>query len=178
MENDSANRVEEQVRSAFPEGAVNRVQLLTYGDDPRIEPGQTAVRVFISDKEIVRAFEKASREVRERLCNELPSIGWIDFRTDTKDRPARSAGPLETRSFRFKGSGRVTSPDELSEQLTPVMTRLGAADLATVDTLITAGIANSRADVLRWAVGRIRENPAYAQIQDQVHEIGELKTKF
>ena len=40
------------------------------------------------------------------------------------------------------------------------MTRLGPADLATVDTLITAGIAGSRAEVLRWAVGRIRENPA------------------
>ena len=57
-------------------------------------------------------------------------------------------------------------------------TRLGAADLATVDTLITAGIASSRAEVLRWAIGRIRENPAYAQLQDRVHEINELKTKF
>jgi hypothetical protein len=47
------------------------------------------------------------------------------------------------------------------------MTRLGAADLATVDTLITAGIATSRAEVLRWAVGRIRANPAYAQLQDR-----------
>jgi len=178
MEGDSANRVEERVRSAFPEGAVKQVQLLTYGDDPRIEPGQTAVRVVISDKEIVRAFEKASREVRERLCNELPSIGWIDFRTDTPDESAKSAGPFETRSFRFKASGRTTPPAELPEQLTPVMTRLGTADLAAVDMLITAGIANSRADVLRWAVGRIRENPAYAQIQDRVHEIGELKTRF
>ena len=70
------------------------------------------------------------------------------------------------------------APDELTEQLTPVNTRLGAADLATVDTLITAGIANSRAEVLRWAIGRIRENPAYAQLQDRVHEINELKTKF
>ena len=69
-------------------------------------------------------------------------------------------------------------PDELSEQLTSVMTRLGAADLATVDTLITAGIATSRAEVLRWAVGRIRANPAYAQLQDRVHEINDLKTKF
>jgi hypothetical protein len=55
-----------------------------------------------------------------------------------------------------------------------VMTRLGPADLATVDTLITAGIASSRAEVLRWAVGRIRENPVYAQIQDRVREINEL----
>jgi len=58
------------------------------------------------------------------------------------------------------------------------MTRLGGADLATVDTLIAAGIAGSRAEVLRWAVGRIRENPAYAQLQARVHEISELKAQF
>jgi hypothetical protein len=58
------------------------------------------------------------------------------------------------------------------------MTRLGPADLATVDTLITAGVANSRAEVLRWAVGRIRENPVYAQVQDRVRELGELKAQF
>jgi Arc/MetJ-type ribon-helix-helix transcriptional regulator len=58
------------------------------------------------------------------------------------------------------------------------MTRLGPEDLATVDTLITAGIANNRAEVLRWALGRIREHPAYAQIQDCVREISEPKAQF
>jgi hypothetical protein len=58
------------------------------------------------------------------------------------------------------------------------MTRLGLADLTTVDMLITAGIAGSRAEVLRWAVGRIRENPAYAQLQNRVREIDELKAQF
>jgi hypothetical protein len=47
-----------------------------------------------------------------------------------------------------------------------------------VDTLITAGIATSRAEVLRWAVGRIREHPAYAQLQQRVQEIDELKAQF
>jgi hypothetical protein len=63
-------------------------------------------------------------------------------------------------------------------ELRRTSSRHGPADLATVDTLITAGIATSRAEVLRWAVGRIRENPAYAQIQERVHEIGELKAQF
>jgi hypothetical protein len=58
------------------------------------------------------------------------------------------------------------------------MTRLGPADLATVDTLIPAGIGGSRAEVLRWAVGRIRENPAYGEIQDRVREISELRARF
>ena len=57
-------------------------------------------------------------------------------------------------------------------------TNLGPADLATVDALITAGIASTRAEVMRWAIGCIRENPAYAQIQDRAREISELKTQF
>ena len=190
MEKVSADRIAEQVRSAFPEGTIERVQVLTYGDDPAVEPGETAVRVFISragrpegeesDKEIVKAFEETSRPVLSRLSHDLPFIGWMDFRPHVQDESARSGGPFGAGPiFRIKGRmDKPSSPDELSEQLTPVMTRLGTADLATVDTLIAAGIANSRADVLRWAVGRIRENPAYAQLQDRVHEINELKTKF
>ena len=48
------------------------------------------------------------------------------------------------------------------------MTRLGTDDLAAVDTLIAVGIGGSRAEILRWAVSRIREHPAYAQLQDRV----------
>jgi hypothetical protein len=55
---------------------------------------------------------------------------------------------------------------------------LGPADLATVDALITAGIASTRAEVMRWAIGRIRENPAYAQVQERAREISELKAQF
>lgn len=191
MENVSADRIVEQVKAAFPEGAIERVEVLAYGDDPGVEPGETAIRVFVSragrpegpeaDKEIITAFQEASRPVLGRLGDELPSIGWFDFRPDTQDESGRSAGARGTGPFfRFRGrrEGRATPPDELSEQLTPVMTRLGAADLATVDTLIAAGIASSRAEILRWAVGRIREHPAYAQLQDRVREIGELKAQF
>ena len=148
------------------------------------------IRVFISragrpegeeaDKEIIKAFEQASHAALRRLSDELPFIGWIDFRPATQDETARTGGPFGTGPFvRFKGRREpCPPPDELSEQLTPVMTRLGAADLATVDTLIAAGIASSRAEVLRWAVGRLRENPAYAQLQDRVNEISELKAQF
>ncbi len=38
--------------------------------------------------------------------------------------------------------------------------------------------ASRRAEALRWAVGRIRENPAYEQLQQRVNEINELKTQF
>ena len=46
MDNAAADRVEQQVRQAFPEGAIVRVQVLQYGDDPEVEPGQAAMRVF------------------------------------------------------------------------------------------------------------------------------------
>src|ERR1022692_3904375 len=169
------DRIEEQVRSFFPADAIARVQVLEYGDDPEVEPGETAIRVFIS-----RAGRPEGKEANDAVIKKvrdgLPRfIGWVEFRADGPVTAAGPRGPV----LRIGGrGGRARALDEVSEELTPVMTRLGAADLATVDTLITAGIANSRAEVLRWAVGRIREHPAYAQLQERVHEIDELKAQF
>jgi hypothetical protein len=174
--------VEKHLRSVFPDGEISRVQILEYGDDPAVEPGDVAVRVFLArpeggeaDEDIVGAFEKANRERLRKLNEELPRvIAWVEFQADSPD----GAEPAH-HVLKLGRGGRDAKPlDEAAEELTPVMTRLGPADLATVDTLITAGIAGSRAEVLRWAVGRIRENPAYAQIQDRVREINELKARF
>jgi hypothetical protein len=178
--------VEKHVRSLFPDGEISRVQVLEYGDDPAVEPGDVAVRVFLArpdqpegeeaDEEIVDAFEKANRERLKKLNDELPRvIAWVEFQADSPD----GAEQPRRQVLKIGRGSRAAKPlDEASDELTPVMTRLGPADLATVDTLITAGIAGSRAEVLRWAVGRIRENPAYAQIQDRVREINELKARF
>jgi hypothetical protein len=186
MAKPGTTRVEKHVRSLFPDGVISRVEVLEYGDDPAVEPGDVAVRVFLprpdqpegeeADEQVVGAFEKANRERLRKLNDELPRvIAWVEFQAD-------SPGGAEQRGrhvLKIGRGGRAAKPlDEASEELTPVMTRLGPADLATVDTLITAGIAGSRAEVLRWAVGRIRENAAYAQIQDRVREINELKARF
>ena len=188
MDEAAADRIEGQVRSVFPEGVIERVQVLEYGDDPEVEPGETAIRVVIAqsgrpeDKEAagdtLRDFHEANRAAIKGLHDDLPRfIGWIEFRPDRPADPARPHGPML--KLRIGGDPRrECPPDEASEELTPVMTRLGSVDLATVDTLITAGIANSRAEVLRWAVGRIRERPAYAQLQERVHEIDQLKAQF
>lgn len=189
MAKPGATRVEKHIESAFPDGAISRVQVLEYGDDPAVEPGDIAVRVFLSppdlpegeeaDEDIVGSFEKANRERIKKLNDELPPlIAWVEFQPD---RPEETEGTEQRRHHMLKigRRGRVSRPlDEGAEELTPVMTRLGPADLAAVDMLITAGIAGSRAEVLRWVVGRIRENPAYAQIQDRVREINELKDRF
>jgi hypothetical protein len=184
--------VEKHLRSVFPDGVISRVQVLEYGDDPAVEPGDVAVRVFVArpdrpegeeaDEEVLGSFEKANRERLKKLNDELPRvIAWVEFQADSPDGAdgADGADRHPRNVLKIGRGGRAAKPlDEASEELTPVMTRLGPADLATVDTLITAGIAGSRAEVLRWAVGRIRENPAYAQIQDRVHEINELKARF
>jgi hypothetical protein len=59
-----------------------------------------------------------------------------------------------------------------------VGTWLGPADLATLDALIVAGVGTSRTEVIRWALGRIRENPAYAQLLGRIREIDGLKARF
>ena len=102
------------------------------------------------------------------LRDQLPRvIGWAEFRPEGEARPARAGGL----SHRIAGRGRpAAARDAASEERTPVMVRLGAADLATVDTLITAGIVNSRAEGLRWALSRLREHPAYAHLQQQAGE--------
>jgi hypothetical protein len=179
-------RVEKHIRSIFPDGVISRVQVLEYGDDPAVEPGDAAVRVFLSrpdgpdgeqaDQEIVGSFEQANRERIKKLNAELPGVvAWVEFQADSPDETEKRRRHV----LKIGRGGRAAKPlDEAAEELTPVMTRLGPADLATVDTLITAGFAGSRAEVLRWAVGRIRENPAYAQLQNRVREISELKAQF
>jgi hypothetical protein len=77
------------------------------------------------------------------------------------------------------GLGRPRSELEAAGvPLTPVMARLGPDDLETVDALITAGIAANRAEAVRWALARIRERPAYAQLRERAREIEELKAQF
>jgi hypothetical protein len=193
MGNVPAAQVEERIRSAFPEGAIERVQVLAHGDDPEVGPGQTAVRVILSragrpegpeaDQEIVRTIRLGGPAPFVRLAGELPFLEWIEFRPHV---PGRHGGyhPDAGPSMRFSpreqslGLAEQAGPGDEQEQRTPVMTRLGTADLAAVDTLIAAGIGGSRAEILRWAVSRIREHPAYAQLQDWVREISQLKAQF
>ena len=49
-------------------------------------------------------------------------------------------------------------------EATFVLVALGPAGLETVDTLIMAGIAATRAEAIRWAVDRVREGPAYRRL--------------
>jgi hypothetical protein len=132
---------------------------------------------FEDDEEVIRAFEQTHRQAITWLHRDgrLPSIAWIQLIPDTPDRRAPGAVLWGFPSMFF---GMRSDVADGAQGFASVHTRLGPADLATVDALITAGIASSRAEVMRWAIGRIRENPAYAQLQERAREISELKDQF
>jgi hypothetical protein len=181
-----ADSVRKRLQSAFPAGAFARVDVLEYGDDPEVEPGDTAIRVFIdrADRPVenwdshktLNDWAEANSEGIEKLHDGLlPSIAWVEFFPDT---PERQAEPSRSDWGHMRYLGKRPDVMETAPEFTRVATKPGPDDLATIDALIVAGVAASRSEVLRWAVGRIRENPAYAQLQERVYEIGELKAQF
>jgi hypothetical protein len=176
-----AQRISEEVSQRFPGVPLAGVELLQYGDEPIVEPGELMVRVTLAaagDEEerektinkFERGHRKAIQQFREDLSAKLPEARRLEFRTAGERRGptivlARPGRQLEGRA--------ATGGD-----LTPVMARLGPADLETLDTLITAGIASNRAEAVRWALARIRERPAYEQLVARTREIEELKAQF
>jgi hypothetical protein len=178
---ETERQLDELVRACFPGDVVRRVALLQHGDDPVVEPGELMVRVLIEapgeteDKDqSMEAFEQTHRaavkQFRRGLEERLPQVKRVEITTeDAEDKPRQ-----DRMMIRLDGPYR----DRGISDLTPVMARLGPIDLETLDALIAAGIATNRAEAVRWALARIRERPAYAQLRDRVHEIEELKAQF
>jgi hypothetical protein len=175
-------RVAELVRERFPGAPIQRVELLQYGDDPKIEPGEVHGRVVLESgsgederKQALDSFHeehrRALREIRRDL-NRIPDLAMLEFIAGS----GPSDGGVPVLNI---GLGRSRGPLETTGvPLTPVMARLGPEDLETVDTLITAGISANRADAVRWALARIRERPAYEKLRERAREIEELKAQF
>ena len=173
--------LDQEIKGRFPEGTIEQVALLQYGDDPVVEPGQFVVRVVAaapaSKEERERhahAFEGKFREqleqIRHDLRDKLPEVSRFEIRIGNDP-----AGPR----FIMASPGRSLEARALAGTgFTPVMARLGPADLETLDTLINAGIAGNRADAVRWALARIRERPAYSQLRAKADEIEQLKSQF
>jgi hypothetical protein len=170
--------IEQEIRERFPDGAVDSVAVLQYGDDPAVEPGQIVIQVTVAsaaetesdDDDPLQGFHQAYRDAIRQLQRDIPQR-W----------PQASRFKLVTR----QGEGRqrlmmlrMPAPDEPKGDLTPVMARLGPADLETLDTLIAAGFAANRAQAIRWALTRIRERPAYAELRERAKEIETLKSQF
>jgi hypothetical protein len=164
-----AEPVRRQLLSAFPEGTFARVDVLGYGDDPAVEPGDAAIRVFIGragrpdetwdSRESLDDWATAHWEGIGKLHDGLfPSIAWIEFFPGTPERQAMPSRPDWGHMKRFLG--KRCDAMEAAPEFTRVVTHLGPDDLTAIDGLILAGIAASRAEALRWAVGRICDHPA------------------
>lgn len=174
-------RIEDEVRARFPGAPIDRVALLQYGDEPVVEPGELAVRVHLAAdgdneqrerilEDFSRSFHSELEAFRTDLSARLPEARRLEFRFG--DGPG-GPGIMLNRAPRALEARSAAGAD-----LTPVMARLGPADLETLDTLITAGIASNRADAVRWSLARIRERPAYEQLLAKSREIEELKSQF
>jgi hypothetical protein len=183
MEEAELARIREQftqkVNERFPGAPIERIEVLQYGDEPEIEPGQLLARVIIDtpDDEPERrqafdAFHDGHREALHELRSELdrlPTRVTLQFTTGADSGKGKPVIQL--------GQGPA-GPGGGGPGLTPVMARLGQEDLETLDTLITVGIASSRAEAVRWALARIRERPAFEQLRAHTREIETLKSQF
>ena len=177
-----------EVRNRFPGAPIDRIELLQYGDEPTIEPGQLLGRVVLEAPagagegpeeergQHLEAFHTAHRAaIRElrRDMDRLPTSAMLEFVVGGQAGEGER-GPVIRLAHARGGMGGGGGGGEL----TPVMARLGQEDLETLDTLITAGIAASRAEAVRWALARIRERPAYEQLRAHAIQIQELKAQF
>jgi hypothetical protein len=186
MERQDLSRVEQQfeqlVRERFPDAPVHRVAVLQYGDEPEIEPGELLARIFLESgtsreerEQVLEAFHDAHRSALRELrsdLDKLPEAGALEI---VAGEPADGGGHIGPR---IRLGGHRGTLETGGVPLVPVMARLGPADLETVDTLITAGIAANRAEAVRWTLARIRERPAYQQLRQRAQDIDELKSQF
>ena len=178
--------IDAEARERFPGSAVRQVVLLQYGDDPEIEPGDLWVRVLLAAdgpddyERSVLAFqhehEAAVDEFAGHLAGKLREIRVVEFTCEkTVDRNGH--GPrfhqllgerlADARAWELGGRTQVD-----------MHATLGRAGLETVDTLIMAGIADTRADAINWALARIRERPAYGRLRERIQEIDRLRKEF
>jgi hypothetical protein len=169
-------RLDEQVREHFPDGGVQRVALLQHGDDPAVEPGDLLARVFIEEAEEApshrawhRDHEAMIGELQRELAEQLPGVSHLEFWFGENGRQGK---------IRHRLGSPPDDPARSKEDLTPAHIRLGPADLATLDALITTGAAASRAEAVSWILARIRERPAYARLDERARELDELKAHF
>jgi hypothetical protein len=176
--------IEDEAKGRFPDGAVRRVLLLQYGDDPEIEPGDLWVRAVPA----AEGPEDWERSLKAFWDSNQPAIDpFISYLTETLcqirilefafNAPVNRDGhcPRFSRLIAQKLSDyRQAALGEDSFELT----RLGPAGLETVDTLIMAGIADTRGEAVSRALGRFRTLPAYQRLRDHVLETGRLIDEF
>ena len=165
--------IDQEVRARFPGTAVRQAELLQYGDDPLIEPGDLWVRVLLDEPDepddgwepVLTAFEQdnetAIEQFRGYLAAKLREIIEVEYVFCNNPVNFDGDGPRGGMPV----AQRLSDIQEWEHgEATFVLAALGPAGLETVDTLIMAGIAATRAEAMRWAVDRVREGPAYQRL--------------
>jgi len=176
--------IDHEVHKRFPGDAVRRAVLLHYGDDPEIEPGQLFVRVLLrADRaedleQVPTAFERehqaALEEFPRYLAENVREIRLVEFIFSDNPATSESDGPINRMEFGQRlAEARAW---ELGEA-THVPAHQGPAGLETLDTLIMAGIADDRADAIRWVLARFRQQPEYELLRERVREIDRLRAE-
>jgi len=177
--------LESAANELFPRW-IRRVELLRHEDAPTIEPGQLMARLVFGDPvrgrdgtpdprqaaKYARTFKMAIgpglNQFQENLLERWPEIRYIEVMTED------ASGQRTGGNVRLVEDSREAADGEF----THVMVRLKAAELDIVDTLIAAGIANNRAEAIRWALTRIPERPAYEELRKHTRDIERLKSEF
>jgi hypothetical protein len=178
--------INEEARARFPGSAVRQAVLLQYGDDPEIGPGDLWVRVLLDadgpeDYEPTqKAFLLADETPREQfagyLAEKLPEIRLVEYTFSNPNPVTRDGhGP---RVSNLVGERPSDIQEREHGETTRELTRLGPAGLETLDTLITAGTAATRPEAIRWALDRIREQPAYQRLCELRGEADKLRNEF
>ena len=178
------HELENEANELFP-GWIRRVELLQHDDAPMIEPGQLMPRLVLAGL-VARRAEPDPRKLRKEARTLKLQIGpgLNQFRDDLLRRWPEiryfelmfvdGNGQTVDSTVRFVEDGREAADGEF----THVMVRLKAPELDIVDTLIAAGIANNRAEAIRWALNRIRERSAYEELRQHTRDIERLKNEF
>ena len=141
------------------------------GDDPagRLqEPHPDPRKAAKAARTFKLAVGPGLNQFRGTLLQRWPEIRYIEVMRED-DSGQKTGG-----NVRFVEDGSEAADGEF----THVMVRLKTPELDIVDTLIAAGIANNRAEAIRWALTRIRERPAYEQLREHTRDIKRLKNEF
>ena len=181
MEPATADRIQQMIDAEaaerFPPDAVPQLALLRYGDHPVIEPGELYLLVILGQDGATRDawMDEHFGRLEDFRARRLPEVKGFMVTTGARD----SAGRPPTRIMQMDGISLLDPAEaEIARGLTQVpQALLGPVDLATLDTLITAGIAASRAEAARWALARIREQPAYARLSERARGPGEPRAR-
>ena len=190
MGREERDHIQHELETAANElfaGWIRRVEVLQHDDAPWMEPGQLMPRLVFNDPadrvrdphpdprkvaKAARTFKlaiaPALNQFRDHLMERWPEIRYIEVMQEN-DSGQRTGG-----NVRFVDDGLEAADGEF----THVMVRLKTPELEIVDTLIAAGIANNRAEAIRWALTRIRERPAYEQLREHTRDIDRLKSEF